>query len=162
MLQGELPLARVAGICFAEHGVAVPGNDLSGLKEAPNVFLDLVVRGTKANVLSNLSEKKQYCDNMFNESICQSDRTFSSPYSRTRAPPGSRGHEVVQPTLNKLCIIWMYLRNMINIIKFRILYFMIDIHTYHTFHRQSSGTDLTKRIQPSGWREQTHCRPRGH
>ena len=65
MLQGELPLARVAGICLAEHGVAVAGNDLSGLEQAPNVFLDLVVGGTKANVLSNLRIKKQCCDSQF-------------------------------------------------------------------------------------------------
>ena len=57
MLQGELPLARVAGICLAEDSVAVAGNDLSGLEQAPNVFLDLVVGGTKANVLSNLRIK---------------------------------------------------------------------------------------------------------
>ena len=54
MLQGELPLARVTGICLAEDGVAVARNDLSGLEQAPYVFLDLIVRGTKTYVLGNL------------------------------------------------------------------------------------------------------------
>ena len=60
MLESELPLACVARICLAEDSVAVAWNHLTGLEQAPDIFLDLIVRGAKANVLGNLGKNLLY------------------------------------------------------------------------------------------------------
>lgn len=54
MFQSELALTRISRISLAKHGVTVSRHNLSGLKETPNVLLQLIVIGIEPDVFGHL------------------------------------------------------------------------------------------------------------
>ena len=58
MLESKFTLTGVPGICLAEHGMPVAGDNLSGFQEAPDVLLELVIGSVEADILDDLHDKK--------------------------------------------------------------------------------------------------------